>query len=162
MSASVGADVEALCSKCGDVWHVVVAKVGDSIVKVHCKECNKEHRYKNPHGQPKAVRNPSLTTPKPTREKVVERFEKPAVAADLSKPARSYRASEHYIVGERVEHPNFGQGVVEVSESGKVTVFFGSGRRVLAQTKSAATNTLERPKPFDHTNTAGGKPVGQT
>ena len=27
MTAAVGADVEALCSKCGDVWHVVVAKV---------------------------------------------------------------------------------------------------------------------------------------
>ena len=32
----------------------------------------------------------------------------------------------------------------------------------VAQAKSAATNTLERPKPFDHSNTAGGKPVGQT
>ena len=118
MSAAVGADVEALCSKCGDVWHVVVAKVGDQIVKVHCKECNKEHRYKNPHGAAKAARQPSLTTPKPERTKVVERFEKPAVAADLSKPARSYRASESFSVGERVEHPNFGQGVVEVSEDG--------------------------------------------
>jgi hypothetical protein len=162
MSAAVGADVEALCSKCGDVWHVVVAKVGDQIVKVHCKECNKEHRYKSPHGAAKAVRNPSMTTPRPERAKPVERFEKPAVAADLSKPARSYRASESYSVGERVEHPNFGQGVVEVSESGKVTVFFGSGRRVLVQAKAGAKSALERPKPFDHTNTAGGKPVGQT
>ena len=34
MSAGVGADVEALCSKCGDVWHVVVAKIGDKIVKM--------------------------------------------------------------------------------------------------------------------------------
>jgi hypothetical protein len=162
MSAAVGADVEALCSKCGDVWHVVVAKVGDQIVKVHCKECNKEHRYKSPHGAAKSVRQPSLTTPKPERTKVVERFEKPAVAADLSKPARSYRASDSYAVGERVEHPNFGQGVVEVSESGKATVFFGSGRRVLVQAKIAAKSSLERPKPFDHTNAAGGKRVGQT
>jgi len=58
-------------------------KVGDQIVKVHCKECNKEHRYKSPHGAAKAVRNPSMTTPKPERAKPVERFEKPAVAADL-------------------------------------------------------------------------------
>ena len=109
MSASVGADVEALCSKCGDVWHVVVAKVGDQIVKVHCKECNKEHRYKNPKAASKAERQPSLTTPKPERQRApVERFEKPTVAADLSRPARSYRASETFAVGERVEHPNFG------------------------------------------------------
>ena len=93
MSAAVGADVEALCSKCGDVWHVVVAKVG-----------------------------------------------------------------------ERVDHPSFGQGVVEIAEPGKITVFFATGRRVLVQSKEGATagSGLSRPKPFDHTNTAGGKPVGET
>ncbi len=164
MSAAVGADVEALCSKCGDVWHVVVAKVGEQIVKVHCKECNKEHRYKSPHGVPKAVRQPSLAHPRPPRaaKAPVERFEKPAVAADLSKPARHYRASERFEVGERVDHPSFGQGVVEISEPGKVTMFFASGRRVLVQAKGAANTSLERPKPFDHSNTAGGKPVGQS
>jgi hypothetical protein len=164
MSAAVGADVEALCSKCGDVWHVVVAKVGDQIVKVHCKECNKEHRYKSPHGAPKEKRQPSQFAPRPERapKAPVERFEKPAVTADLSKPARRYGASEQFEVGERVDHPSFGQGVVEVSEPGKVTVFFATGRRVLVQAKSVAAGSgLTRPKPFDHSNTAGGKPVGE-
>lgn len=162
MSARVGDDVEALCSKCGDVWHVVVAKVGEQIVKVHCKECNKEHRYKSPHGAPKEKRQPSQFAPKPERAKPVERFEKPAVAADLAKPVRRYAASEHFEVGDRVDHPSFGQGVVEVSDSGKVTVFFATGRRVLVQAKSAAAGGgLTRPKPFDHSNAAGGKPVGE-
>lgn len=164
MSAAVGADVEALCSKCGDVWHVVVAKVGASIVKVQCKQCGGYHRYRSPHGQPKEKRMPSLSTPKaPRAEKApVERFEKPAVAADLSKPVRKYAASLRYDVGERVEHPMFGQGVVEVSEPGKVTLFFATGRRVLVQSKEGASSKLERPKPFDHSNTAGGKPVGES
>jgi len=168
MSAAVGADVEALCSKCGDVWHVVVAKVGEQIVKVQCKQCGGYHRYKSPHGAPKEVRQPSMFGPRPQRAPAadkapVERFAKPAVAADLSKPARTYRASERYEVGERVEHPSFGQGVVETSEPGKITVFFGSGRRVLVQAKEAAGGGgLSRPKPFDHSNTAGGKPVGES
>lgn len=164
MTAAVGADVEALCSKCGDVWHVVVAKVGEQIVKVQCKQCGGYHRYKSPHGQPKEKRLPSLSTPRPERaaKAPVERFEKPAVAADLAKPVRSYAASLKYEVGERVEHPSFGQGVVEVSEPGKVTVFFATGRRVLVQSKEGATTSLTRPKPFDHSNTAGGKPVGET
>ena len=167
MSAAVGADVEALCSKCGDVWHVVVAKVGEQIVKVHCKECNKEHRYKSPHGAPKEKRQPSVQArmnaePRQTAAKVIERFEKPQVAADMTKPPRRYGASEKFEVGERVEHPSFGQGVVEGSEPGKVTVFFATGRRVLAQAKAAASSGgLSRPKPFDHSNTAGGKPVGE-
>lgn len=167
MSAGVGADVEALCSKCGDVWHVVVAKVGERIVKVQCKQCSGYHRYKSPHGAPAAAKLPSnkrpAKEPKPSRSPV-ERFEKPAVAADLSKPARPYRASEKFDVGERVDHPSFGQGVVEISEPGKLTIFFATGRRVLVQSKAGAPTGggLSRPKPFDHSNTAGGKPVGET
>jgi hypothetical protein len=170
MSAGVGADVEALCSKCGDVWHVVVAKVGQQIVKVQCKQCSGYHRYKSPHGAPPDKKLPSNT--RPPREAAsssrspkapVERFEKPAVPADLSKPSRPYRASELFEVGERIDHPSFGQGVVEVAEPGKVTVFFASGRRVLAQAKAAAGGGLVRPKPFDHDHPpAGGKPVGET
>jgi hypothetical protein len=178
MSAAVGADVEALCSKCGDVWHVVVAKVGEQIVRVLCKECGGQHRYKSPHGAPKEKRQPTIASknaaaaaraegvsqPSSKSSQVKERFEKPAVAADLSKPVRQYGASLRYEVAERVEHPTFGQGVIEVSEPGKITVFFASGRRVLAQSKegAAASGKLERPKPFDHSNTAGGKPVGES
>ncbi len=167
MSAAVGADVEALCAKCGDVWHVVVAKVGERIVKVQCKQCSQYHRYKSPHGAPAAAKLPSATRPAkaPKAPKApVERFEKPAVAADLSKPSRTYRASERFDVGERIDHPNFGQGVIELAEPGKITVFFATGRRVLVQSKEGAIGVggLSRPKPFDYSNPAGGKPVGES
>jgi hypothetical protein len=166
MTAAVGADIEALCTKCGDVWHVVVAKVGERIVRVICKECGSQHRYKSATAQA-GKKAPSSSTPRaPRAEKApVERFEKPAVAADLARPVRPYRASDRFEVGERVEHVQFGQGVVEVSESvqGKITVFFASGRKVLVQAKSTSSNSLERPKPFDHTRPpAGGKPVSGT
>ena len=166
MSAGVGADVEALCSKCGDVWHVVVAKVGERIVKVQCKQCSGYHRYKSPHGAPAEKKLPSAIRPVVAKEPKapVERFEKPAVAADLQKPVKPYRASEKYEVGERVDHPSFGQGVIEIAESGKITVFFATGRRVLACAKGAAPGGgLTKPKPFDHSNPpAGGKPVNET
>lgn len=166
MSAAVGADIEALCSKCGDVWHVVVAKVGEQIVRVLCKECGGQHRYKSPHGAPAAKKQAvsmADRAARPARDKPVERFEKPAVAADLARPVRPYRASEQFAVGERVDHVQFGQGVVEIAESGKITVFFATGRRVLVQAKGAASSSLERPKPFNHTKPpAGGKPVSGT
>jgi hypothetical protein len=166
MSAGVGADVEALCSKCGDVWHVVVAKVGERIVKVQCKQCSGYHRYKSPHGAPAEKKLPSAIRPATAKEPKapVERFEKPAVAADLAKPVKPYRASERYDVGERVEHPSFGQGVIEIAESGKITVFFATGRRVLAQAKAVVpAGGLTKPKPFDHSKPpAGGKPVNET
>jgi len=164
MSAGVGADVEALCSKCGDVWHVVVAKVGEQIVKVQCKQCSGYHRYKSPHGAPAEKKLPSANRPPREVKPPVERFEKPAVSADLAKPSRPYRASETFDVGDRIEHPSFGAGVVELSEPSKITVFFGSGRRVLVHAKApVAASGLARPKPFDHSNPpAGGKPVSET
>jgi hypothetical protein len=171
MAVGVGADVEALCSKCGDVWHVVVAKVGDKIAKVQCKQCGGYHRYKPVAGAAPAAKLPrairpekpegEAKAPRPSRDPV-ERFEKPAVAADLSRPSRPYRASEKFDVGDRVDHPNFGQGIVELCEPGKITVFFASGRRVLACAKEGAATAggLSRPKPFDHSvPTPGGKPV---
>jgi len=171
MSAAVGADIESLCSKCGDVWHVVVAKVGEQIVKVLCKQCGGQHRYKSPHGAPAAKKLPSAIRPPKEPKAPVERFEKPTVAADLSRPARTYRASEKFEVGDQIDHPSFGRGVIEISEPGKITVFFATGRRVLVQAKDGGSSPssgggggggLTRPKPFDHSNAAGGKRVGET
>ncbi len=166
MSAGVGADVEALCSKCGDVWHVVVAKVGEQIAKVQCKECGAYHRYRSSSEKaaPKARASSAAGASRPRVTRApVERFEKPAVAADLSRAIRRYSALERFAVGDRIDHPTFGQGVVEASpEPGKVTVFFAVGRKVLVQAKDGASNALERPKPFDHSNAAGGKRVGES
>ena len=144
----------------------MVAKDGDKIAKVQCKQCGGYHRYKSVAGATANAKKPAATrAPKESTARTpVERFEKPAVAADLARPPRTYRAADHFDVGDRVEHPSFGQGVVELSEPGKITVFFGAGRRVLAQAKEAPTSGgLERPKPFDHSRRlGGGKPVSES
>jgi hypothetical protein len=90
---------------------------------------------------------------------VVQRFDTPAVAADLSKAVRAYKASEKFVVGERVEHPTFGTGVVEAADPGKMTVFFAVGRKVLAMAKGdgPVSGGLSRPKPFEH-RPAGAPP----
>jgi glucose/arabinose dehydrogenase len=162
MTASVGADIEALCSKCGDVWHVVVAKVGDKIARVLCKQCGGQHRYKSSAHATAQQKAPSAKRAPRADKAPVERFEKPAVAADLARPVKPYRASESFEVGDRIDHVSFGQGVIEISEPGKITVFFATGRRVLVQAKAADPNKMERPKPFDYSNPAGGKRVGES
>lgn len=64
------------------------------------------------------------------------RFETQAVKADLAVAPRPYQASALFQVGERIVHPTFGEGVVEARpDSGKMTVFFKSGRKVLVQAK---------------------------
>ena len=36
-----------MCGRCGQVWHVVMAKMGDRIAKVVCKRCGGHHRYRD-------------------------------------------------------------------------------------------------------------------
>jgi hypothetical protein len=142
----VGADIEALCGKCGDVWHVVAAKVGDEVMKVVCKQCGQQHRYKPLPGSPAAKAKEAKATKSGARAKkeAAAKPEPPAaeptVAADMSKPVKPYRADQAFEAGERVSHPTFGTGVVESSPGpGKIQVFFASGRRVLACAKAAST-----------------------
>jgi hypothetical protein len=86
------------------------------------------------------------------------RVEKATVAADLSRPVRTYAASEQYAPGDRVAHPTFGEGVVQHAEPGKVTIAFPAGHKVLAHSKAGASTAgaIERPKPFDISSAAGG------
>jgi hypothetical protein len=145
-TAPVGADVESLCGKCGDVWHVVVAKVGDRIAQVLCKQCGNTHRHRPPGG-PVATSTPSdgaRAKPRTARAKAA-----PAPAApppyDPERPPRPYRPTERFAPGDRIDHPTFGRGIVAtLPEPGKIEVVFGAGeRRLLAQAK--ADSTLARP-----------------
>jgi len=52
----VGSDIEAICKKCGDVWHVVIALAARRIAKVECKECGARHGYRGVKGEIGAVR----------------------------------------------------------------------------------------------------------
>ncbi|HEY5091326.1 MAG TPA: hypothetical protein VIK30_15205 [Polyangia bacterium] len=147
----VGQDIEALCGRCGQVWHVVMAKMGDKIAKVVCKRCGGHHRYRNESdgeeaadlakpargaGRPASARSPSRSR-KPSPVMVIPTF-------DPTKPARTYAASASYAPGERVAHPSFGVGVVAGSPgAGKIDVIFPAGPRVLAAAKPASS--LARP-----------------
>jgi hypothetical protein len=82
------------------------------------------------------------------------------VEIDASKPTRVYAASSRYEVGDQLAHPAFGDGIVEVSEPGKITVAFRSGRRVLAQSKASGEG-LARPPRIDHSKRVPGTKPGR-
>jgi hypothetical protein len=155
MGISAGQDIEAICNKCGDVWHVVVAMVGEKVAKVQCKECNAYHKYRAPKGaksKAKAVTRRKTSSKKSSSSKTKKKDGvKPPhalVEPDPKKPIREYGVRETFEVAERVDHPKFGVGVVEASLDGKIEVYFPVGRKVLAQAKSQ--NKLERPGRFEH------------
>jgi hypothetical protein len=147
---AVGEDIEALCGRCGQVWHVVMAKMGERIAKVVCKRCGGHHGYrtekvegadapaagaggKRAASGPRRYNRRDAETPQP----VMPPF-------DPSKPPRPYTAKEVYTAGERLTHPAFGTGVVTGTPGpGKIEIAFPAGVRVLACAK--AVSTLERP-----------------
>lgn len=143
----VGQDIEAMCGRCGQVWHVVMAKMGDRIAKVVCKRCGGHHRYRIEVGEEMArdARRPGSAPRRITRPRGQGTSAPMALPTfDPSKPARAYSAVASFAAGDRVEHRSFGVGVVAGSPgAGKVEVMFPSGIRVLACAK--ATSTLARP-----------------
>ena len=153
MQVAVGKDVEAVCRKCGEVWHVIVSVEDGKITKVQCKECMAYHRYRPPEGEeavdakakPRRVaaprktasaRKPAAGARKTTKKPKASAYDEPLVEPDMSRPIRIYKMTETYAPGDRVEHPKFGQGVVEMLPGdGKMSVFFEDGRRTLAHAR---------------------------
>ncbi|HUS65283.1 MAG TPA: hypothetical protein VMZ28_12100 [Kofleriaceae bacterium] len=140
MNPGTGADIESLCSKCGDVWHVVVAKVGDDVVKVQCKECGAYHRHRPPGGKAATAARKPRAAAGSKRSTPLGRGPAPppprAFAPDPMVPARPYSMRETFQPGEQIAHPRFGVGLVErSSEPGKISVMFSDGPRVLAVAK---------------------------
>lgn len=151
MELAVGKDLFALCGKCGAEWHVIVAKDGGKVTKVQCKQCMGYHRYRVPPGEKdvnKSVRrtitstargtNGTSTRKTPSRS-TRRKADQPLIDPDLSRPVRGYAISDTYEPGERIEHPKFGQGVVESTPApGKISVFFEEGRRTLVHGRGAS------------------------
>jgi len=127
MSTRVGADIGALCRKCGDVWHVVIALDEGRIAKVECKQCGARHRYLAPHGERAKAKRKTATRARNAAKKS-------PVEADLSRPSRDFQMSDTYQVGDRILHPRFGEGVVQaVVGTRKVEVLFEGVAKTLVQ-----------------------------
>jgi len=147
---SVGKDIEDVCARCGDTWHVVVAKMGERVVKVVCKMCGSQHGYRGDaaNDKPAASAGGSSSSWGTSRRRQVSKRRAapppPPPTFDPSLPPRPYSAKDGYLPGERIVHPTFGTGVVAATPGpGKVDVAFPAGARTLACAKVAST--LERP-----------------
>jgi predicted nucleic acid-binding Zn-ribbon protein len=146
---AVGQDIEDICTRCGDTWHVVMAKVGERVIKVVCKLCGGQHNYRGEKNKPAASDGSASSSSTSTWGRARKRRTKdetpaPVIPAfDPSKPPRAYSPRDSYYPGERVVHANFGTGVVSSSLPGKVEVQFPTGPRTLACAKTVSN--LERP-----------------
>lgn len=139
--------------------HIVVAMEKALPVKVECRSCHKQHRYKaRPPGEKAPKSSETPTGPVAAKPR---RTSKSAAAASPSVPAvnqldallasrsastsapRSYSPTERYAPGEFLSHPSFGLGAVMAAPSpGKISVLFRDTTRLLLHERpSTATGT---------------------
>ena len=139
-SLGVGKDLHTHCTKCaGDRWHVVVAKVDGKIKRVECKICGSLHNLKvhlekaAPHkrGSESPSRRKMVTSSsvpgKPWQQLVMDR----EVAGEGK---QGYNLSSGYSMGNLIDHPKFGLGVVVkiLDNQRRAEVAFEDGMKVLA------------------------------
>jgi hypothetical protein len=134
---SVGKDVEAICRKCGEVWHVVVAFAAGKVAKVECKQCGARHRYRPVDGHAAPAVSRLAVAGRPARGRRVEK--RPVVEADVSRPQRSFRTTDRYQVGDRIVHASFGKGVVQaITGAAKIEVLFPAGPKILVHGRGSS------------------------
>ena len=137
MAFEVGSDVESMCNSCGDVWHIVIAKVGEKITKVECKQCGKRHRFRPTGDAPAANLAPPKRSASKRPRRRVAAAEAPSVALDPGRPTRRYALSERFALDEQIEHAKFGRGVVCEVEPNKIRVRFPGGIKTLMHGKAS-------------------------
>lgn len=137
MRAQVGSDIGALCGRCGDVWHVVIARAEGRIAQVECKQCGARHRFRKPPDE-RGLRSEEEGRPRRRAARGAGSATAEAiVAADFARPSRAFDPRETYQVGDRLLHASFGEGVVQaVTGRTKIRVHFGSGAKLLVHARA--------------------------
>ncbi|MGE3261864.1 MAG: hypothetical protein AB7K68_08810 [Bacteriovoracia bacterium] len=128
----VGEEIICFCSSCKlDLRHVIVAhKSGNSgpISKVRCNTCKKIHAYRNnpAHTASASTRTRKESSP---REKVqvipIEVEWREQLRSNENKPSVKYAPTGEFKVGDVIDHPTFGCGIVRsMKDANKFEVLF--------------------------------------
>jgi len=140
---SVGKEVLSQCSKCKlTLAHIIVTmKDTKNPDKVQCKTCKATHAFKDPGAsKTKTSVNKVIKTAKAARsgrkstETVGELWTK-AINKNAAQ-AKSYSIKDSFLTGDIIDHPTFGQGVVEkLIDNNKIEVLFQDDYRTLMHKK---------------------------
>lgn len=136
--AGVAKESLAYCTSCKmDLNHVIVAMKGDRIAKVQCLTCKKEHVYKAPKG----VTTPSAAPKtKKKKEESGEAASSTSIEVEWEKlmsthkaaPVKPYTAKGLFLLGDKISHPTFGEGIVgKLIYPNKIEVIFRGDLKVL-------------------------------
>ncbi len=148
----VGGEVDAFCTRCKMVLaHTILAVWAERIKKVRCNTCMGEHVFR--------ASEPGTRAPKTGGSSSVGAAKKQADTPSASSydalmegksraSARRYSPKEKFEVGNLVEHPTFGLGVIAAARGlDKVDVAFPGTVKTLLHNRGAAPVALAKPPP---------------
>jgi len=124
-----GQEVLSLCGKCKlALAHVIIAmKKNGSIGKCECKTCGAVHLYRDPDKPKKARATKTRISKKESPEVTWNR-----AIAEASQPAKPYAMTAEFAMGDLIDHPTFGKGVVEeLIGHNKIKIVFETSTKLL-------------------------------
>jgi hypothetical protein len=123
-SLAVGKELVSYCTRCKmDLGHTIVSMMGGIPARVICRTCKSEHNYKPKKGinEPGSVA-PSRGSPGTSTRAPRESKAEKTVPVELewmkqinanTRAAKAYAADQHFLAGDRIAHPVFGEGIIQ-------------------------------------------------
>lgn len=130
-----GTETLSYCTSCKmDLNHIVVAMKGDRIAKVQCLTCKKEHLFRAPKGVTEPPKAKKTRKSKDTSQSDATHIEAEwtKLMAVNKVVAKKYTMKTAYLLGEKIAHPKFGEGVIsKLIYPNKLEVVFRTDIKVL-------------------------------
>jgi hypothetical protein len=117
-----------------DLNSVVVAMKGDRVAKVQCLTCKKEHTFKAPKGAktPKAKKSRKKAEDAAVTSQSIEAEWEKLMNAHKDLPKKNYAMKTGYLLGDKIAHPTFGDGIVgKLIYPNKIEVIFRTDLKIL-------------------------------
>jgi hypothetical protein len=137
---SVGKEVLSQCNKCKLILAHIIVTMKDATTpdKVMCKTCKGTHSFKDPGATKRKTSVDrvikSAKSGKKQTESVAELWNK-AINKSTAH-SKAYSTKEAFALGDVIDHPTFGQGVVErLIDNNKIEVIFQDEYRTLMHKK---------------------------
>ncbi len=123
----LGDDLDVYCGRCKDSReHVVAAlKPTGGVDRVQCRTCGSNHIYREKKTATKTASTRTRSASGTSTRKTLAELEQNAG------PARDYSMQSRFKVGDRINHPKFGTGLVIEERTGKIDVKFGRELKTL-------------------------------
>ena len=150
---AAGKEIECFCTRCKLVLdHTIIAVLAGQPVKVICKTCHSERKYRpvekpaakgksaaaaTPGAKPKTTK-PRTTTPVITAHQLEQAWlDMVGVSRRANAVERPFSLATTFKKDEIIQHSKFGDGVVKTIDGNKMTVVFKDGERVMAHGRLA-------------------------